>query len=268
MIDPDWIVEDLDPRTWRAIGQLFMPAQYIAAAQPGERGLFVLHDAGNRPRVADTGCGLRSDLGILQVTDPRALAKDLFARGEWDRVHVIDRRHLEHVAVEAQATPRRELSVDAYYHLVYSLIWDGSDGYVSEPAPAGHWHALTYGALATFLAHAPSPSALALCVVDFADVALLVEHGRVVRVTTFEGLPPLPEPSVSTAFLDALWSALDARIAPPYAAFVCPRAVWDTCLLAPDLPGCLRSAIARGDALVRLGVTSRVSTPEKSGPRG
>src|SRR5947207_12021021 len=229
-----------------------MPGQYIAAAQPGERGLFVLHDAGARPRVADTTCGLRSDLGILEVADPRVLAKNLYARGEWDRVHVIDRRHLEHVAAEAQSTPRRELSIDAYYHLVYRLLWDGSDGYVAEPPPAGRWHGVTYSALAGFLARAPSPAALGLCVVDSTGLALRVERGRVVRVTTFEGLPPLPRPSVDAGFLDALWLALDARVAPPYAALVCSRAVWDACLSAADLLDCLRGAVARGDAVWRL----------------
>ena len=54
MIDPHWVLEDLDPRTWLAIGKFFMPDRYIAAAQPGERGLFVLHDGGRPTRVFDT----------------------------------------------------------------------------------------------------------------------------------------------------------------------------------------------------------------------
>ena len=252
MIDPSWILEDLDPITWRNIGPLFMPAQYIAAAQPGERGLFVLHDSGKRPRVVDTTRGLRSDLDVNEVDDARALAASLYARGEWDRVHVIDKRHLAHVAAEAQSTPRRDLSTDAYYYLVYGLLWDGSNGYVSEPPPPGHWHGLTYSGVAGFLARAPSPAAIAVCVLGFAGVALRIEHGRIVRVTTFEGLPPLPEASLEPSFLAALWSALETGVAPPYAALVCTRAVWDACLSAADLLETLRTASARGDARCRI----------------
>jgi hypothetical protein len=97
VIDPNWVLQDLDPRTWRAIGRFFMPGQYIAAAQPDERGLFILHDGGRRPRMVDTLSGLRGDLGIVSIDDPRGLAQALHARGEWDRVHVIDKRHLAHV---------------------------------------------------------------------------------------------------------------------------------------------------------------------------
>src|SRR5207248_6909051 len=121
------------PHTWRAIGRYFMPSQYIMAAQPGERGLFIVHDGGTRPRAVDSQVGVRTDLPLAGLRDPRQLAKDLYADGEWDRVHIIDRRHLEHVAREAQSSPRRELTLDEYYHLVYQLIWDGSAGYVAEP---------------------------------------------------------------------------------------------------------------------------------------
>ena len=34
MIDPQWSLVDLDPQTWRALGPLFDPGQYIRTAQP------------------------------------------------------------------------------------------------------------------------------------------------------------------------------------------------------------------------------------------
>jgi len=261
MIDPNWTLEDLDPLTWRTIGHLFMPAQYVAAAQPGEHGLFVLHDSGERPRVADSVRGVRSDLAIDRVDDARSLAAALFARREWDRVHVVDKRHLARVAAEAQSTPRRDLSSDAYYHLVYRLLWDGSDGYVCVPPPPGHWHGLTYSTIARFLARAPSPSAIAVCVLESAGVVLRIEHGHVVHVTTLEGLPPLPQPSLAPEFLGALCSALQARIAAPYAVLVCTRAVWDAALAAPTLLDVVRAAVASGDAVLR--VAERVDPNER-----
>ena len=137
MIDPQWSLVDLDPRTWRAIGPLFDPGQYIRAAQPGEHGLFVLHAGGRVLRIVDTALGVRRDLAALPADDPRALAESLYARGEWQRVHVIDQGHLAGVARQAQATPRRDLTLDQYYHLVYELVWGAPNGYMSVPPHPG-----------------------------------------------------------------------------------------------------------------------------------
>lgn len=235
MIDPNWVLEDLDPRTWRNIGRFFMPSQYIAAAQPGEHALFVLHEGGARPRVVDDQTGPRTDIKIERVDDPRALALELHERAEWDRVHVIDRRHLRHVAREAQASPRRELTMDAYYHLVYELIWDGSDGYVTvpeRPRPRFGW---TYTDLRRMAAALPSPCTVGLCVLDGADVliglVLRFDNGRVTRVTTLEGLPPLA-PVLSREFFEAFRLAMADAVAPPAAALVCTPDVFEAWLNA------------------------------------
>ena len=79
MIDPNWLLEDLDPKTWRAIGRFFMPSQYIAAAQPGEHGLFVLHDDGVLMRVVDDTGAERRDLAPDRIDDARGLAQALLA---------------------------------------------------------------------------------------------------------------------------------------------------------------------------------------------
>jgi hypothetical protein len=259
MIDPEWLLEDLDPRTWRAIGHLFTPAQYVAASRRGEHGLFVLHGAASAPRVVDTACGVRQDLDIASVSDPRSLAAELYARGEWDRVHVIDRRHLEHVAA-ASACAQPRLSVDAHYRRVYQLLWDGSDGYVCEPPRAADWHGWTYSALHQFLSQVASPSALGLVVLAensavHISLALEVRAARVCRVTTLEGLPQLPPPTVSEPFLDAFWSALHQALAPPAAALVCSRATFEAWLYASaNKPAVLQTAVQDGQAVLRLTV--------------
>lgn len=257
MIDPDWRLEDLDPRTWRAIGHLFAPAQYVAAAQPDEHGLFVLHDDGSVRRVVDTARGVRQDLGLVTVADPSSIAAELYERGEWDRVHVINRRHLEHVAADsARAQPRQ--SLDAHYHRVYQLLWDGSDGYVCQPPRARNWHGWTYLGACRFLGCLGSHAALGLVVLDGDEVhiglALKVRDGRVSRVTTLEGLPTLPRPAWDDTFLDALWSALESAMAPPAAALVCTRAAFEAWLYADrDKTAVLRSPNARWRA--RPGLT-------------
>jgi hypothetical protein len=258
MIDPEWVLEDLDPRTWRAIGHLFTPAQYVAASRPGEHGLFVLHEAGRLRRIVDTRVGVRRDLDLAEVTNPKELAHSLFARGEWDRVHVVDRRHLEHVAA-ASACAQPRLSVDAHYRRVYQLLWDGSDGYVCEPPRRADWNGWTYSSLQQFLAQVASPAALGLVVLEQAELhiglALEVRDARVCRVTTLEGLPPLPAPAVSEPFLDAFWSALHQTLAPPAAALVCTRAAFESWLYTSEnKPAVLESAIENGQALLRLTV--------------
>src|SRR3989304_4281825 len=85
MIDPNWSVIDLDPVTWRNIGRFLELPQYFRAAQPGEHGLFVLHEAGRILKVVDTALGTRRDLDLEQVHDAPALAKTLHARGSQAR---------------------------------------------------------------------------------------------------------------------------------------------------------------------------------------
>ncbi len=109
MIDPNWQLVDLDPATWRQIGRFFDPGQYLRAAQPGEHGLFVLHERGNVQRVVDSKTGVRRDIAFEKIDDPQEYAQRLYEQGEWQRVHVIDKAHLALVAQSAQATPQREL---------------------------------------------------------------------------------------------------------------------------------------------------------------
>ena len=256
MIDPNWRLDDLDPRTWRNIGRFFMPSQYIAANQPGEHGLYVLHEGGARPRVVDDQLGPRADIQIERVDDPRGLALELHERAEWDRVHVIDRRHLRHVAREAQASPRRELTLDAYYHLVYQLVWDGSDGYVcvpEKPAPRYGW---SYGDLARFAAALPSPCCAGLVVLNEVEVevglVLQFENGRISRVTTLEAFSSLPSPSLDRHYFDAVCAAITEAIAPVAVALLCTSAVFEAWLEATDKFAVLQDAARRNQAFWRL----------------
>ena len=261
MIDPHWSLVDLDPRTWRAIGGFFDPGQYIRAAQPGERGLFVLHDGGRVLRVIDTERGPRPDLDLHQVDSAAELAAGLYARGEWQRVHIIDKRHLAAVARTAQETPRRDLTLDQYYHLVYRLLWADS-GYVSVPPHPGHWHGWTYGGVRAWLACLPDPATLALVVLAGADTAIGLiadwRDGLFRRVTTLEtfglGGPAL---DLSAESFARLWALLAARGrggdgAPPAAALLCSSAAFAVLLDAGGKRAELERLGAQGAAFWRL----------------
>ena len=255
LIDPDWTLEDLDPHTWRAIGPYIHPARYVMAGEPGEHALFVLHDAGRVLRVVDSVAGARTDLDVASVGDPRALAAELQASGGWDRVHVIDRRHLNTVAAEAQATPQRELTLDAYYRRVYGLVWGDSAGYACMPPRPGHWNHWTYAGVADFISGLPSPTSLALGVIEDGEVAIglivRVSEGRIRQVTTFEALPAQRPPvAVSGEFAGWLWSALEA-IAPPSALLLCTRPVFDAWISQPGKRAAIETAAAAGEAIVR-----------------
>lgn len=260
MIDPAWSLTDLDPRTWRAIGRFFDPGQYIRAAQPGERGLFVLHDGGRVLRAVDTQSGVRRDLALGRVGDPRALADALYARGEWQRVHVIDKRRLADVARRAQSEPRRDLTIDQYYHLVYQMLWEPGDGYICAPPRPDSWNGWTYAAVRAFAARLPDAAALALGVIDGSElmIGLIADlRGGMIRaVTTFEALDHPPPAEVSGEAFERLWALLERRAAggppDPAAALLCTRAAFDAWLAADDKRAALDRAAQEGAACWRV----------------
>jgi hypothetical protein len=256
MIEPHWDVVDLDPVTWRNIGRFIDVGQYVRAAQPGEHGLFIVHDAGRVLKIFDTTRSALSSVKINRVADARALARELYARGQWDRVHVIDQQHLARVGRVAGASANRSLHLDGYYQLVYDLIWDGSDGYVAEPPKPGHWNHWTMGQLEQFASRLPPSASIALGVFEGErlNIGLVLEfkQGNIVRVTTFEApaLQPI-KAQLSADFLDQLWQQLE-NIAPPAAVLLCEQKVFDEWIVAEDKLAPLVSAVQNGTAQLRL----------------
>ncbi len=256
MIDPHWDVIDLDPVTWRNLGRFIDVPQYMRAAQPGEHGLFIVHDQGRVLKVFDTDRSARAGVKIDRVVDARALAKELYARGQWDRIHVIDQRYLARVGRVAGASANRSLHLDGYYQLVYDLIWDGGDGYVAEPPKPGHWNHWTMSRIEQFVSRLPKSASIALGVFEGErlNIGLVLEfkQGNIVRVTTFEApaLQPIA-PQFSPDFLDQLWQQLE-NIAPPAAVLLCLQPIFDEWITTPDKMAFILEATQNGNALVRL----------------
>ena len=256
MIDPQWNVVDLDPVTWRNLGRFIDVGQYVCAAQPGEHGLFIVHDTGRVLKVFDTDRGAPAGVKIDRVADARALAQELYARGQWDRVHIIDQQHLARVGRVAGASANRSLHLDGYYQLVYDLIWDGGVGYVAEPPKPDHWNHWTMSQLEQFVSRLPKSASIALGVFEGErlNIGLVLEfkQGNIVRVTTFEApaLQPI-DPQLSPAFLDQLWAQLD-HIAPPAAALLCTQSMFDEWITTPEKIPFILSAVQNGSALLRL----------------
>jgi len=257
MLDLNWSVADLDPRTWRNLGRFIDVSQYLRTAQPDEHGLFVLHAAGRPLRVFDTRAGARPDLGLTQVDDPRLLAHSLFETGEWDRVHVFDKGHLAAVAQRAQTIANRALDLDAYYRQVFELMWRDPTGYVSVPPHPGDWHGWTYAGVQRFLERLPASASLALGVFDGDTLAiglvLEARAGRIQRVTTFEALAlPPADLALSPAFLRQLWAGLEQHCAPPAAALLYTAAGFEAWITAADKAASLTHSLQAGSALLQL----------------
>lgn len=257
MIDPFWQLVDLDPRTWRNIGRFINPGQYVRTGDPDEHALYVLHDEGQFLRAVDTATGPRQDLGIERVSDPTGLAQGLLDRGEWERVHVIDRRHLAAVSNYAQATPRRELTLDAYYRMVYEMFWDRDEGYVACPPHPGHWKGWTYAGIKSWVDALPQPASVALGVLDREELSIGViaeiSDGLIRRLTTFESLPAEARAvSLSAESLERLWAALAAGFFPPAAAMLCSADVFESWVEEPGKSATIRRAVGTGQAFLRL----------------
>ncbi|HEY5001572.1 MAG TPA: hypothetical protein VII61_00370, partial [Ktedonobacteraceae bacterium] len=175
-------------------------------------------------------------------------------RGEWQRVHVIDKAHLALVAQSAQATPQRDLTLDQYYHAVYQLLWGDPAGYVSVPAHPGHWHGWTYEYVKNVVGMLSfSPAALALGV--FADDRLLIglilvcEDGIIRKVTTFEALDAQSFVAGSSeSTIIALRQELTQKIAAPAGILLCTQEVFEQWIQQEDKMQVLHAAHEQAQA--------------------
>jgi len=250
MIDPHWNVIDLDPTTWRNLGPYLEVSQYIRTPSTGEAELYVLHDDGQVLKVYDTQAGSRPDLQLANVDDPQETARTLFATENWGRVHVINKKHLADVARQAQQIDNRKLTLDEYYHLIFSRLWNNHNGYVSQPPHPGNWNGWTYADVQAFVHSLPDPASVALGVLDQGNIyiGLILEiKGKLIRtVTTFEALNSLDPLNLNEASLAALERSINAKFAPLAAALLCDRATFEGWIAASD-----KSAFLQAAALAR-----------------
>jgi len=257
MINPQWNIIDLDPHTWRTIGNFLELQKYFRAAQPGEHGLFVLHDNGKLLRIVDTQQGLRTDLAVSAVDDPDRIARTLYQTGEWQRVHVINKRHLASVAAQAQATSRHDLHLDEYYHLVYRLMWENPEGYVCVPPKTSDWYNWRQGNIEAFVSGIPVDSTLALGVLNGGriDIGLILQihKGMIDLVTTFEALDLAREPlEVDSKLMDIVWQQLGQKFAAPAAVLLCTPDVFEAWMKGDNKRLALQLAITASTAVLAI----------------
>jgi hypothetical protein len=231
---------------------------YIRAGSPDEHGLYVIHDRGTVLSAVESSGTRRTDLGLDRIERPDRIAQDLFDRGEWDRVHVIDRAHLQSVSTSAQQLANRDLELDAYYRRVFQLIWGNEAGYAVTPKHPGSWRGWTYQQIVDVVNQLQAPASLALGVISDEGALVIgllgeVSDGSFHKVTTFEALPfDRLDASVTHDFLDLLWSHLATTDYPPAAVLLCAESVFDRWVNEPDKARTISEAIDSGKAVVRL----------------
>jgi hypothetical protein len=168
----------------------------------------------------------------------------------------VNKQHLANVTRAAQQIENRQLTLDAYYHLVFTQLWSEPDGYVCQPPRPSTWNGWTYANVQAFVRRLPDPASVALGVWenDSIYIGLILEtRGGLIRtVTTFEALD-LPQPlPLADASLDTVTQAVNARFAPLAAALLCDRSAFEGWLTAVDKSVFLRTAAKQRKAFWRL----------------
>ncbi len=261
MIDPNWDVSDLDPITWRNIGDYILPTRYVRAGSADEHALYVLHDKGHVLNIVDNRLGRRTDIELERIGNPQGTADLLHASGDWDRVHVVDKDHLRAVAHEAQSDARPELTLDAYYRFVASQYWDGEGGYVTTPPRPDSWNGWTWGGVKEWVDAIPGEASIGLGVIgpERLEIGIIavVREGLIRRLTTFEALPiPRTAAAVTADYHQQIWDGMAEHIAQPHALLICTQETFERWLTGPDKQATIAAAIASGHAFLRLASSS------------
>jgi hypothetical protein len=207
-------------------------------------------------KVHDTHAGQRHEVSLTRIDDPHETARLLLATENWSRVHIVDKQHLARGARAAQQIENRQLTLDAYYHFVFTQLWHEPNGYVCQPPRPATWNGWTYAEAQAFVQRLPDPATVALGVLDhdalYIGLILEVRGGLIRTVTTFEALTllhPLPLAEIS---LDTLTQTINAKFAPLAAVLLCDRATFEGWLTASDKSAFLHTAAGQRQAFWRF----------------
>lgn len=257
MIWEHWEVVDLDPRTWRNLGALFNPANFLTHARPGERILSILHERGRVLKVYDTARGVRNDLNLETIEDAPRTAKQLYESEQgMARVQIFDKRSLVAFADAAQRNLHPEWDLDEHYRFLWGLAENDPEGICYYPPRPSHWNHFTYEQVRHFIEEVvPSPSTLVLVVFEgdeiYISLILGVRDRKVKLVSTLDALVSLGiGPQVSMADRERILEGVAQRFGRPSFSLFIQRAAFEAWLKAEDKGAVLRQAIAKGMALL------------------
>lgn len=254
MIAQDILVIDLDPCTWRNLGE----AMRLGLRQ--KRTLSILHDGGRLIKVYDSKLGLREDI-VVEVVDPARLAKKLYeSLPGIERVQIFDKRSLIDFSLRVQRNPFDELDTDEYLNMVSEVgRREFEDGICIYPPQPEGWNFFRYAQVRKFIKEVvPDRSTLVLGVFDggelYIGLIVGVEGRKVKLVTTFDSLVPLglgalegPEDYKEVLRLTA------RRFYEPAVGLFTDRATFEELILREEKRGVLRRALEEGRAILEPG---------------
>lgn len=191
MINRDVEIVDLDPRTWRQIGQI-APFDDLARVKPPHgRVLSILHDHGQVLKI-DAPDGLSVNLGD-HIDDPAATARALYEElPDLDRVQIFDKASLTAYSDRVQRLDWRALTIDEFYFRAWLLAADDPVGLAYYPPRQPRWHRFDYQTVKDYITGLADGSVLVLAVFEhealWFDLIVRVEGGQIRLITTFDAL--------------------------------------------------------------------------------
>jgi hypothetical protein len=191
VIHRDVEIIDLDPRTWRQIGQI-APFDDLAQVKPLRgRVLSILHDQGRVLKI-DAPADLILTLDE-RIDDPQAAARALYEElPDLDRVQIFDKASLTAYSDKVQRLDWKALTIDEFYFRAWLLAGDDPSGLCYYPSREPRWHRFEYPAVRDYMAGLADGSVLVLAVFEegalWFNLIVRVESGQIRLITTFDTL--------------------------------------------------------------------------------
>jgi hypothetical protein len=254
MIHRDVEVIDLDPSTWRNIGQIVDVTELGVRRLDAPHVLSILHANGVVLRV-DAPKNV-SVPPLTQVDDPRVLAQTLYTEiPGLERVQVLEKERLAAYSTAVQQLPWETLSLDEFYLCAQAMVDDDPVGLCVYPPRPRHWNYFDADIVRSWLLDIPDGATVVLGVYEDArpwfTLITRIVGGEVRLITTFEVLKryglsettSLAETSVHVCTLTT------EHLGPVAHALFCERAIFEQWVRAPDKTRVLNEAAQAGKAI-------------------
>ena len=261
MIHPDVEVVDLDPRTWRNIGEIASFAEFAMHRPEVDTVVSILHHNGAVVRV-DVPDGYATPV-LDVISDPVAVARRVFeAMPGLRRVQIFNKESLVAYSAAVQHLAWQTLSIDEFYFQAWLLLERDPVGLCYYPARAQHWNHFAFPHVRALLAAVPDGATVVLGVYDehgpWFTLIIRISAGQIRLITTFDTLvkygvdtsrvPRTPDD------MDAVCALVEQQIGPVAYALCCDRATFTSWLTAEHKQQVVAEAVRTGAARMWHGV--------------
>jgi len=190
MIHRDVEIVDLDPQTWRHLGEIFPIAEWGELRHKIPGVITILHDEGQVLR-ADLPVGIKEEMIPEAIDDPEMLAKQILeANPNLTRVQIFERSRLRAYSDAVQRLDWTTLSSADFYRKAWQLAQTDPHGLFYYPAGLPRMQVLENAR--RLIQDTPDDHHLVLGVYDegkpYFSLIVRVNAGQITLVTTFDAL--------------------------------------------------------------------------------